>query len=165
MWRTLAIACGVMSCLATLHARSDAEPIVRAFAGTERFAIMRAIDGAVRRLADPDCQRVFNDFTDSEGHTLAEKLAALGKTPVEFFNDLYFTEDRVTSCCLRRGTLAFTAPGQRVIRVCQRFAAVSLVNARFGDATLIHEMLHALGLGENPPGSDQITRQVLARCS
>jgi len=165
MWRILAIACGVIGCLATVRAESIAEPIIHAFAGTERFTILRAVDGALRRLGRPECQRLFTDFTDLEGRTLAENLTTLGKTPIEFFNELYFTEDRVTPCCLRRGTLAFTAPGQRVIRVCPRFSSVSLENAAFGDATLIHEMLHALGLGENPPKSSDITRQVLARCS
>jgi hypothetical protein len=29
---------------------------------------------------------------------------------------------------------------------------------------IIHEILHSLGLGENPPSSDEITKQVAARC-
>ena len=29
---------------------------------------------------------------------------------------------------------------------------------------LIHEMLHTLGLRENPPGSAEITRRVAERC-
>ena len=78
----------------------------------------------------------------------------------------HFFDDRETSCCVRGGTLAFTAPGQRVIRVCgRRFAAHSMTRGAYGDAIMIHEMLHALGLGENPPTSGDITRQVLARCS
>src|SRR5262249_12720665 len=140
-------------------------PTINFFAGTARFAIMRAIDGAVRRLATPECQRVLTDFSDPQGHTLAENLARSGKTPIEFFNALYLWEDRETPRCLHRGTLAFTAPGQTVIRICsRRFAEVSLEQPRFGDAVLIHEMLHALGLGENPPRSRDITQQVLARC-
>jgi hypothetical protein len=165
MWRTFATACAVIGCLAMVRTESQAEPVVHAFAGKERFAILRAIDGALRRLATPDCQRLFDDFTDREGRTLAENLVTLGRTPRQFFNELYFTEDRVTPCCLNRGTLAFTAPGHRVIRVCPRFSSVAMQNVSFGDATLIHEMLHALGLGENPPKSSDITRQVLARCS
>jgi hypothetical protein len=30
--------------------------------------------------------------------------------------------------------------------------------------TLIHEMLHSLGLGENPPSSGEINGQVMRRC-
>ncbi len=41
------------------------------------------------------------------------------------------------------------------------------INAQQPDyvvATLIHEILHTLGLGENPPSSREITARVLARC-
>ena len=31
-------------------------------------------------------------------------------------------------------------------------------------AIVIHEVLHTLGLGENPPSSTEITARVLARC-
>ena len=166
MWRRLAIAGSLTSCLVTVPAGSAAAPVILGWAGSERLALVRAVDGAARRLAQPDCQRVLDDFTDPSGHTLGENLAQLDKTPVEFFNELYFTDDRDSSCCTRGRTLAFTAPGLRVIRICGlRFAAVSLSRPAYGDAVLIHEMLHALGLGENPPTSADITRQVLARCS
>ena len=167
MWRALAFGCGLAVFVAAVPAgAAGGAPTIHFFAGTERFAIMRAIDGAARRLAAPECQRVLSDFTDPEGRTLAENLARRGKTPIEFFNSLYLFEDRETPRCLRRGTLAFTAPGQIVIRICsRRFKEVAMDQPRFGAATLIHEMLHALGLGENPPRSRDITRQVLARCS
>ena len=166
MWRALAFGCGAAIVLAAAPAgAASGAPTIHFFAGTERFAIMRAIDGATRRLATPECQRVLTDFTDPEGRTLAENLAQRGKTPIEFFNSLYLWEDRETPRCLRHGTLAFTAPGHVVIRICsRRFKEVSLDQPRFGDAILIHEMLHALGLGENPPRSRDITSQVLARC-
>jgi hypothetical protein len=32
------------------------------------------------------------------------------------------------------------------------------------EAVIIHEMLHTLGLGENPPSSTEITFRVLNRC-
>jgi hypothetical protein len=31
-------------------------------------------------------------------------------------------------------------------------------------ALLIHEMMHTLGLGENPPNAEAITARVLERC-
>jgi len=37
-------------------------------------------------------------------------------------------------------------------------------DADAGSTALIHEMLHALGLHENPPSSLEITRHVVARC-
>ena len=32
------------------------------------------------------------------------------------------------------------------------------------EAILIHEALHSLGLGEDPPSSDYITERIRARC-
>ena len=32
------------------------------------------------------------------------------------------------------------------------------------EAALIHESLHSLGLGENPPTSSEITSRVISRC-
>jgi hypothetical protein len=37
-------------------------------------------------------------------------------------------------------------------------------NSRNAEAIVIHEWLHSLGLGENPPSSDYITTRVRARC-
>src|SRR5262245_5909148 len=166
MWRRIGITCAVASSLASAPVPTAASAVVYAMAGTERFAIERAIAGAALRLDKAECQRVLTDFTDPSGRTLAENLAALGKTPAEFFNELFWVDDRDTLCCRRRCALAFTAPGYRVIRVCgRRFAEVSLGSPIYGDAVFIHEMLHALGLAENPPRSVDITRRVIARCS
>jgi hypothetical protein len=33
-----------------------------------------------------------------------------------------------------------------------------------GEIIIIHEVLHTLGLRENPPSSEEITRQVTRRC-
>jgi hypothetical protein len=166
MWRRIALVCAVASALAGTPAPTAESAVIYAAAGTERFAIERAIAGAAQRLDNVECQRVLTDFTDPSGRPLAENLAELGKTPAQFFYELYWLDDRDTPCCLRRGTLAFTVPGQRVIRVCgRRFAQVSLSRPIYGDAVFIHEMLHALGLAENPPSSTVITRQVIARCS
>jgi hypothetical protein len=37
-------------------------------------------------------------------------------------------------------------------------------SARYAEAAVIHEMLHSLGLGEDPPSSDHISTRVMARC-
>lgn len=37
-------------------------------------------------------------------------------------------------------------------------------NPRRAEASVIREELHSLGLGENPPGSEEITARVLALC-
>jgi hypothetical protein len=37
-------------------------------------------------------------------------------------------------------------------------------NPTLAEAMVIHEMLHTLGLGENPPTTFEITDRVMARC-
>ena len=37
-------------------------------------------------------------------------------------------------------------------------------NAFLTEAFIIHETLHSLGLGENPPASGEITSRVMKRC-
>jgi hypothetical protein len=57
--------------------------------------------------------------------------------------------------------MAFTYPGWQVICVADN-------SDRDPDAAtiiVIHEFLHTLGLGENPPTSEAITEQVTLRCS
>jgi hypothetical protein len=56
-------------------------------------------------------------------------------------------------------------PGSRVVQVCgRRFGAVARRNPRLAEASVIHEMLHSLGLGENPPDPQVITGRVLDLC-
>jgi hypothetical protein len=63
------------------------------------------------------------------------------------------------------GTFAFTAPGSRVIRLCvEALKRTWLQDQEHTVANFIHEMLHTLGLGENPPSSAEITRRVETAC-
>jgi hypothetical protein len=63
-------------------------------------------------------------------------------------------------------------PGLPTVFVCpagsatpgSRFAGVQARNPNLADYMVIHEMLHTLGLGENPPTSLQITERVIERC-
>ncbi len=62
--------------------------------------------------------------------------------------------------------MAFTVPGSRVIYVCGREFRSAVERSRaLADAVIIHELLHSLGLGENPPTPKVITDAVLARCA
>jgi hypothetical protein len=45
-----------------------------------------------------------------------------------------------------------------------RLAQLHLRNPVLAESIVIHEMLHTLGLGENPPSSQEITQQVKRRC-
>ena len=61
---------------------------------------------------------------------------------------------------------AVTAPGSRVVYVCGRsFAEAQARSPKRAEMVVLHEALHTLGLGENPPDSGEITRRVGERCA
>ena len=118
-----------------------------------------------RQLAKPACQRVLDDFQDDRGELLSTVLASKGMTHQAFLSSLIFVDAESTGPCQAHKTVAFTSPRERVIRVCaSRFAELTLSNQKHMEIVIIHELLHALGLGENPPSSVQITAQVMRRC-
>jgi hypothetical protein len=129
-------------------------------------AVARAVDRAFREafasLGRPDCREVFSDFRAASGRPLASALAATGLDAREFLSSLFFYDGSGYPGCAKRGAFAFTRPGSRVVFVCgQAFLKADPLEAR---AVLIHEMLHALGLVNEAPGSNGITRTVLRRC-
>jgi hypothetical protein len=124
--------------------------------------ITQAFHGAIRRLETPACQQIFTDFTDSQGRTLRENLESL--TPVEYLVQLTIRDGEIprgSGRCASPGAAAFTVDGAAVF-VCGRNFHSQKPSRR--EHALIHEMLHTLGLRENPPSSAEITRQVEARC-
>jgi hypothetical protein len=55
--------------------------------------------------------------------------------------------------------------GSRIIHVCgHAFVRATKRDAEEAQATIIHELLHSLGLGENPPSPRQITYRVKELC-
>ena len=59
-----------------------------------------------------------------------------------------------------------TNPGSRVVWICPRqFVPVAYRDPVEAELVLIHEMLHSLGLGENPPSSLEITGRVEQHCA
>jgi hypothetical protein len=136
-------------------------PRVRMAPSLHAATLRRSVAGAHRRLERPECQRVFTDFVDERGRPLQERLDALGMTGQEFLGFMGFYEGAGTGRCVSGGVVAFTQPGSLAIRVCPQMARQSPDRAEF---VVLHEMLHSLGLGENPPTSADITRQVEARC-
>ncbi len=124
----------------------------------------RTLSGASRRLARPDCARVLSDFSDDAGRTLQQNLDTLGLEAPEYLRFVVFTDGSVRGSCGCGGRLVFTAPGSRVVFVCPQFRAEHWQKPVRAEALMIHEALHTLGLSENPPSSDAITKQVMARC-
>jgi hypothetical protein len=136
---------------------------VRLVHSAERFAVARAVEGAARKLADPSCQALLDEFTDEAGHSLRASLDGLGLSAPDFLQRVFFY-DGPSRLCGTSG-LAVTTPGSRAVFVCgARFVREISRNDRHAEGTIIHEMLHSLGLGENPPSSDHINTRVRARC-
>jgi hypothetical protein len=96
------------------------------------------------------------------GQKLLTKLQASGRSPAHTLTALRFFDDGAAPQCQDGAVTAFTHPGSQVIRVCGRqFTDRGRTAA---EIIVIHEFLHALGLGENPPTSRDITERVAARC-
>lgn len=125
----------------------------------------RVLDRARERLSDPVCQQVLDDFRDGEGRPLRARLEETGQTPEDYLGLIIFYDGRTHPRCAQEGIFAATSAGSRAVFVCPReLEKVTQLNAALAEATLIHEALHTLGLGENPPTSRQITAGVIRRC-
>ena len=139
------------------------EAHVRFPPGPKHIWVSKAVEGAVRRLSNPVCHEVLSDFSDARGHTLVAGLAIRGQTLSTHLHELWFLDGRDQPQCARNSTDAFTVPGWQTIFVCPGVFRRPV--GRGQEILVIHEILHTLGLGENPPASDQITRQVERRCA
>jgi hypothetical protein len=128
-------------------------------------AVDRAVAGATRRLQRPPCHHVFDEFHDAAGAPLRDRLDALAVSPADYLSLVVFADGSGRRTCRRDDVLAVTAPGSRVVYVCGRvFTEAAARQASRAEIAVIHEALHTLGLGENPPDSLEITRRVTARC-
>jgi hypothetical protein len=130
------------------------------------FALRDALSGASQRLEDPRCGSIFSapDFHDGSGQPLTEKLVALRMSGPDYLDVVVFLDGTGERRC-QEGALAFTQPGARTVYVCgRRFWRAWNESPRHAQAVLIHEALHTLGLGEDPPSSAAITQAVRAHC-
>lgn len=133
----------------------------RYFAG----AVQRALVGARRRLERPACQRLFSEFADTRGRPLTDALEEKSTSGEEHLATLIFYDGSAHPPCDRAATLAFTWPGSPIVFVCTaKFTSTARRDPFLAEAALIHEGLHTLGLGENPPTSAAITSRVMSRC-
>ena len=124
-----------------------------------------AVSLALERLSTQRCQQVFSDFRDASGRTLRAKLDEKGYSGAGFLEILRIANGERSRPCQSARVLAATAPNSHVIFLCgPQFFEAQRRDPEFSAALVIHEMLHSLGLGENPPSSSDITGQVLARC-
>ena len=130
-----------------------------------RDAARRALDGAAKWLSEPKCQHLFSEFKDAKGVVLDDHLRKLETTPEGYLRLVFFFDGARHPTCRRDGILAFTAVGSRTVYLCNGdFERAWKRDPRLAQTSLIHEMLHSLGLGENPPTPRHITERVQALC-
>lgn len=128
-------------------------------------ALREAAQDAEGKLARPSCQMVFLDFRSLDGHRLQETLDTHGQDGRSYFRGLVFYDGYGRTACATRDIIAFTSPGSRAVFLCPaQFVEKVHRDPGLASALLIHEELHALGLGENPPSSKEITQKVIERC-
>lgn len=129
-------------------------------------AVRRALLSARTRLAGASCRRVLSDFHSAvEGGSLGAVLERRGGTAEGHLDSLVFKDGSAREHCARPDILAFTSVGSAVVFVCPRaFVRVAERDPVLAEIVLIHEALHTLGLGENPPTSAAITAHIEERC-
>jgi hypothetical protein len=143
----------------------DREPALASLHPRFASALARVAALAEEKLLHPGCREIFQDFHDAAGRPLERVLAETGRTPERLLASLAFVDGTASTACSSRTVLAWTHPGDRTIHICaMEFANAAHVTPRFTANLLIHEGLHALGLGENPPSSTAITERVATRC-
>jgi hypothetical protein len=130
-----------------------------------KFNLYWALAGASRWLQKPECRGVLAEFRDQDGVPLDQKLARLAVDEVGYLRTILFRDGSHLSPCKRAATVMFTTPGSKLVFVCERQLQEQVRTDRsLVNALVIHELLHTLGLGENPPTTWQITDRVKARC-
>ena len=126
--------------------------------------LQEALPEAWRLLEEPGCHALLSELKDEKGNPLAGNLSKGAVDLQDHLARLVFVDGSETKACAK-GALAATEPGSRVVHVCSsRLTWTWQQNRRHVIAGLIHEALHTLGLGENPPSSAEITSLVLKRC-
>src|SRR5258706_14253644 len=58
--------------------------------GKPHRTVEGAVQGGMRRLSMPRCQRLFEEFTDQGGRALTVNVAATGESPADLLAGLYF---------------------------------------------------------------------------
>ncbi len=130
-----------------------------------RLAVQRALADASVVLAGEKCQAVLAEFSDSDRQPLTTRLTALNVSVQAYLRLLIVQDGQQHPRCEQPGILAFTTPGSRAIYVCgEAFVRLSLRTPEEARTTVIHEVLHSLGLGENPPAPSVISHRVKQLC-
>jgi hypothetical protein len=126
--------------------------------------VRRAVLAASTLLDEPACAAVLDDFRDGRGRLLRGRLEELRLDAPAYVRRVIFYDGSNDAPCRRPRTYAFTAAGSRVVRACPSLGRLAAEAPHAAQTVVIHEVLHTLGLGEDPPSSDEINRLVERRC-
>jgi hypothetical protein len=152
---------------ARTHAPRDEEAWPGVYIGNARTreVVRKALKGAYEWLAKPSCRDVLSDFHDERGRPLAAALTSLQLDLQSYLRFILFRDGFADQRCGDSEILALTVPRTRLVYICGRNLDRELhYNEPWTRAVLIHEALHTLGLGENPPSSTSITAAIVERC-
>ncbi len=129
-----------------------------------KTVVRHGLDEASRLLEQPRCRAILTEFHDRAGSSARRQTHSARRGYLEL-SPFGHRSGWKPESAVRRHAQAFTAPGSRVVFVCGRSVLQTWreSSARLVVA-LIHEVLHTLGLGENPPSSEEITERVRLRC-
>jgi hypothetical protein len=128
------------------------------------WAVAVAAEAAEAKLSRTECRQVFADFRGLRGDSIQTTLDGLGETGLSYLARLDFYDGNGSRACEGPDVVAFTRPGSRAVFLCPAFTEKAHRDPGLAASLLIHEELHALGLGENPPAGRAITAGVIARC-
>jgi hypothetical protein len=133
---------------------------------TAGMAVKRAVLAARQRLGASRCRQVLAEFREQASErSLTAVLDELGRTPEEQLDALVFEDGSRRPPCASPQVLAFTRPHSETVYVCaSQFKSAVRNDPARAEMVLIHELLHTLGLGENPPTSLEITARVTEVC-
>lgn len=126
--------------------------------------VRHALAEAAMLLAAPRCQTILTEFHDQRDRALVDRLRELEVDIASYLQLVVLIDGSENQRC--GDTPAYTVAGSRVVRVCGG-SVTRIWRARVLRVlavALIHEVLHTLELGENPPSSADITRKVRALC-
>jgi hypothetical protein len=127
--------------------------------------VRNALEGAARKLEAPRCEGLVDGFRDVDGRPLRASLERAGVDGSAYLTLLIFYDGSRHARCRRGGILAAAERGGRIVWICpEPFVRLAWSDPRTAEAIVIHEALHSLGLGEDPPSSDEITARVRAAC-
>ena len=169
-WRSRIVAfvgLGLSLAVAAASAGGDSRvrtPLRVRVPGAAGMGVRRALLAARLRLSSSRCRELLSDFRSLEP-PLTEVLERLGRTPEQHLDTLVFEDGSGHRRCASPAILAFTRPKSGTVYVCvSQFQSAVRSDPAYAEMILIHELLHTLGLGENPPTSLAITARVTERC-